>query len=547
MEKVAGFTGVKRFFAKDIQWVAVIAVHYQSSAQGLSMKISTRLILLVGAALFGIACVVAVALYSLGHALTTYRQAEIVNLLGKAEHLVEYYRDLESSGKMSREEAQAAAKQALVALNANKSSYFFVMKHDGFMMVHPVAELVGRNMVGKGAAPGQTDLEAYRDGLEQGHFALVDVLIKRSQNGPLEKKLQGVVGIPGWDWWVGTGFFYDDINATFWRLATTLIALSLAIMAAVGSIAWVMTRRVRRELGGEPSQAAAFAAQIAAGNLSADIKLLPSDRGSLMYALHEMRLKLRELVRSIQQSSESIATGSGEIAQGNTDLSQRTEEQAASLQQTVSSIDQLSTNVQQNAESARQASQMAVHALDASKSGGEVIEQVIGTIEGIATQSREIATITGLIEGIAFQTNILALNAAVEAARAGEEGRGFAVVAGEVRTLAQRSASAAKDIKALIEASVTRVDEGTQQVAVAGERMRDIVQSIARVSDIMGEIAAANLEQSTGIEQINRAVSQMDEVTQQNAALVEQAAAAAASLDDQAVSLRATVGQFQLA
>ena len=195
MEKVAGFTGVKRFFAKDIQWVAVIAVHYQSSAQGLSMKISTRLILLVGAALLGIACVVAVALYSLGHALTTYRQAEIVNLLGKAEHLVEYYRDLESSGKMSREEAQAAAKQALVALNANKSSYFFVMKHDGFMMVHPVAELVGRNMVGKGAAPGQTDLEAYRDGLEQGHFALVDVLIKRSQNGPLEKKLQGVVGI----------------------------------------------------------------------------------------------------------------------------------------------------------------------------------------------------------------------------------------------------------------------------------------------------------------------------------------------------------------
>ncbi|MDE1179425.1 methyl-accepting chemotaxis protein [Paraburkholderia sp.] len=511
------------------------------------MKISTRLILLVGAALLGLACVVAVALYSLGHTLKDNRQAEIVNLLGKAEHLVAFYREQERAGKLSHDDAQAAAKQALTALNASKNSYFFVMRPDGFMLVHPVADLVGRNMVGKGALPGQTDLEAYRDGLARTHVALVDVLIKRSPNGPLEKKLQGVVGVPEWNWWIGTGFFYDDINAAFWRLATTLIAISIAIIAAVCATAWLMTRSVRRALGGEPSDAAAFAAKIAAGDLGAEIRLQASDRTSLMYALHEMRLKLRDLVRGIQQSSESIATGSGEIAQGNTDLSQRTEEQAASLQETAASMEQLSTAVQQNADNARQASQMAVHALDASRNGGAVIQQVIGTIEGIAGQSREIAQITGLIEGIAFQTNILALNAAVEAARAGEEGRGFAVVAGEVRTLAQRSASAAKDIKGLIESSVMQVDAGTQQVAKAGEQMREIVRAIGRVSDIMGEIAAANGEQSTGIAQVNLAVSQMDQVTQQNAALVEQAAAAAASLDDQAASLRATVAQFRLA
>jgi len=206
----------------------------------------------------------------------------------------------------------------------------------------------------------------------------------------------------------------------------------------------------------------------------------------------------------------------------------------------------LTATVKQNADNARQANQLAVNASEATERGGHAVDEVIETMQGIADESRKIGQIITVIEGIAFQTNILALNAAVEAARAGEEGRGFAVVAGEVRTLAQRSASAAKDIKELIHSSVARVDGGTDQVAVAGERMREIVQSIKRVSDIMGEIAAASVEQSTGIEQVNRAVSQMDEVTQQNAALVEQAAAAAASLDEQAARLRTTVSAFRI-
>jgi methyl-accepting chemotaxis protein len=510
------------------------------------MRLSTRLIVLVTTALLGIACVVALSLHELNDALIANRQAEAVNLLTKAEHMVQSYRELEASGKMTRDEAQAAAKRTLDALNADKKSYYWVMNPNGLMLVHPVAELVGRRMVGKGALPGETDLDAYARGLSANHYALVDVLIQRSPNGPYEAKLQGIVAVPEWNWWIGTGFFYDNIEAAFWRAATRLIAISAAILVAVCLMAWYMTKSIRKTLGGEPADAAAFAAQIASGNLAADIKLATTDRHSLMYALHEMKLKLRELVHDIQQTSESIATGSSEISQGNTDLSQRTEEQAASLQETAASMEQLTTTVQHNADNARQASQLALQASAASRSGGEAVDQVVGTMQGIVEQSHKIGDIIGVIEGIAFQTNILALNAAVEAARAGEEGRGFAVVASEVRSLAQRSASAAKDIKGLIETSVARVDQGTSQVADAGERMREILQSIARVSDIMGEIAAASTEQSTGIEQVNRAVSQMDEVTQQNAALVEQAAAAAGSLDDQAARLRASVSQFRL-
>jgi methyl-accepting chemotaxis protein len=511
------------------------------------MKISTKLILIVGTALAGVVSIAAIALSQLDHALIESRQAQIETLLTKAEHLVLYYQSLETSGKMSRDDAQAAAKTALSQLNANSQSYYWVTNTDSINLVHPNASLVGTKTGGNKTTSGDlTDTQAYQQGLAKSHIALVDVLIKRSQDAPLVGKLQGVVAIPAWQWWIGTGFFYDDINAAYWKLAKMLIVISLAIFAAVGSMAWVMTRSVKRELGGEPADAAAFAAQIASGNLAAAIKLEPADRSSLLYALSQMRLQLCELVRGIQHSSDSIATGSGEIAQGNTDLSQRTEEQAASLQETAASMEQLTATVKQNADNARQASQLAVLATDATQRGGNAVDEVIGTMQSIADESRKIGQIITVIEGIAFQTNILALNAAVEAARAGEEGRGFAVVAGEVRTLAQRSAAAAKDIKELIHSSVARVDDGTDQVAVAGERMSEIVESIRRVSDIMGEIAAASIEQSTGIEQVNRAVSQMDEVTQQNAALVEQAAAAAASLDEQAARLQTMVGTFRI-
>ena len=258
----------------------------------------------------------------------------------------------------------------------------------------------------------------------------------------------------------------------------------------------------------------------------------------MMAAMQDMQNRLQRTIGEIRRSSESIASATQQIAAGNGDLSQRTEQQAASLQETAASMEELTATVKQNADNARQASGLARNASEIATRGNDVVSRVIGTMGEINDSSRQIADIIGVIEGIAFQTNILALNAAVEAARAGEQGRGFAVVAGEVRSLAQRSGTAAKEIKQLISASVERVHNGSTLVEQAGTTMGEILQAVQRVTDIMGEIAAASEEQSSGISQVGRAVTQMDEVTQQNAALVEQAAAAAASLQDQAGRLR---------
>jgi methyl-accepting chemotaxis protein len=256
--------------------------------------------------------------------------------------------------------------------------------------------------------------------------------------------------------------------------------------------------------------------------------------------------KLGQIIREIKEATDTINTASQEIASGNSDLSQRTEEQASSLEETASSMEELTSTVKQNAENAKQANQLAIGASDVALKGGEVVHEVVTTMDSINESSRKIVDIIGVIDGIAFQTNILALNAAVEAARAGEQGRGFAVVAGEVRNLAQRSAAAAKEIKTLIGDSVGKVEGGSKLVAQAGATMDEVVTAIKRVTDIMSEITAASVEQSAGIEQVNLAITQMDEVTQQNAALVEEAAAAAESLEDQAQNLASTVSTFKM-
>ena len=287
--------------------------------------------------------------------------------------------------------------------------------------------------------------------------------------------------------------------------------------------------------------------RIAQGDLSHALHADGNDEpAALVRALGRMQASLSELVTQVRASTDSISTASAEIASGNQDLSQRTEQAASSLQQTASSMEQLTGTVKQSADSARQANQLASSAAEVAARGGSVVSQVVDTMGEINASSKRIADIIGVIDGIAFQTNILALNAAVEAARAGEQGRGFAVVASEVRSLAQRSAEAAKEIKGLIGASVDKVDSGSRLVADAGETMKEIVGSVQRVSDIIGEITAAATEQSTGIGQVNGAVTQLDRMTQQNAALVEQSAAAAESLKEQAVSLASVVGTFRL-
>jgi methyl-accepting chemotaxis protein len=294
------------------------------------------------------------------------------------------------------------------------------------------------------------------------------------------------------------------------------------------------------------AEAVAIARTVAAGDLTGQIEVRSTDEtGQVIQALKEMNDSLVNIVGKVRSGTETIATASGQIASGNLDLSSRTEQQASALEETASSMEELTSTVKQNADNALQANQLAISASDTAVQGGAVVAEVVQTMGAINASSKKIVDIIGVIDGIAFQTNILALNAAVEAARAGEQGRGFAVVASEVRNLAQRSAAAAKEIKVLIGDSVDKVDLGARLVDQAGSTMQAIVHSIKGVADIMGEITAATQEQTSGIEQINQAITQMDEVTQQNAALVEEAAAAAGSLQDQAASLVETVSVFK--
>ncbi|MCE4556397.1 methyl-accepting chemotaxis protein [Pelomonas sp. P8] len=323
----------------------------------------------------------------------------------------------------------------------------------------------------------------------------------------------------------------------------TVLALAIAAGVLGATLAWLITRSVVA-----PIREAVHAAETVAGG---DLRLhlaseRPDEAGQLLNALQRMADSLVGIVSSVRGNAESVATASGQIAQGNADLSQRTEEQASSLQQTAASMEELSATVNHNTDTARQAAQLADAAARVAETGGRVMNEVVGTMAQITTSSQKIADIIGTIDGIAFQTNILALNAAVEAARAGEQGRGFAVVAGEVRSLARRSAEAAREIKTLIGASVERVESGNALVGEAGRTMDDVVGQVRRVADLIGEISAASTEQSKGIGQVGDAVSQLDQVTQQNAALVEESAAAAESLRSQAQALAETVAAFKL-
>ena len=336
---------------------------------------------------------------------------------------------------------------------------------------------------------------------------------------------------------------YKDSQDTYAQARMAIIGLLAAAVTLGAVLAWVISRSITRPI----AAALGVAETVAAGNLTSTVESTSSDEaGQLLRALKRMNESLVGIVSEVRNTSDSIATGSSQIAVGNADLSQRTEEQASNLQQTAASMEQLTATVKQNADTARAATQIASSASAAAAEGGRVVGQVVSTMEAITQSSRKIVDIIGVIDGIAFQTNILALNAAVEAARAGEQGRGFAVVASEVRSLAQRSAEAAKEIKSLIGASVDKVESGSRLVDEAGQSMSNIVTQVTRVNDLIGEISSASMEQSTGIGQIGDAVSQLDQVTQQNAALVEESAAAAESLKVQAAQLAQLVSAFKL-
>ncbi|MFZ6686261.1 methyl-accepting chemotaxis protein [Undibacterium sp. SXout11W] len=327
---------------------------------------------------------------------------------------------------------------------------------------------------------------------------------------------------------------------------TLMLIMSLGAIVFGAIVATFIARTITRAMGGEPRDASSIAQNIAAGDLAAEIHIASNDHSSVLAAMSEMRESLVRIVSEVRSTTNAIYDGSSEIASGNQDLSIRTEQQALVLEKTATSMTELTSTVKQNAENAKQANVLALSASDVAVKGGAVVARVVHTMESINSSAKKIVDIIGVIDGIAFQTNILALNAAVEAARAGDQGRGFAVVATEVRNLAQRSAAAAKEIKILIGDSVEKVEMGSKLVTEAGSTMEEIVGSVKKVTDIMGEIMLASEEQSTGIDEVHRAINEMDEVTQQNAAMVEEAASAASHLQTLATALSAHVSIFQL-
>jgi methyl-accepting chemotaxis protein len=328
---------------------------------------------------------------------------------------------------------------------------------------------------------------------------------------------------------------------------TWLIGVSAAALLVSLALALLISGHVLRVIGGEPTNVGAAVARIAGGDLSTPVTVQAADQTSILCGIGRMQVALLRVVGEVRAGAESVASASSQIAQGNVDLSARTEEQAANLEQTAASVEQMASAVRNNADTAGQANQLATAASEVAVQGGELVQQVVSTMADISNASKRIADIIGVIDSIAFQTNILALNAAVEAARAGEHGKGFAVVASEVRNLAQRSATAAREIKGLITDSVGQVDAGSTLVSNAGRTMSEIVAQVRRVSDLMGEITAATQEQSSGIAQINTAVAQLDQTTQQNAALVEESTAASESMKAHGERLLATVSAFRLA
>jgi methyl-accepting chemotaxis protein len=475
------------------------------------------------------------------------RRNQLAALIDQANHVVGRFYALAEQHVINEDAAKKQALDTLSAMRYGKDGYVSVYNSESIMLMHPFAkDLVGKSLAQVTDPAGN---HLFVDIIKAGDHdrgGFVDYLwAKPGSDKPVAKTSFSTRFAP-WDWYLVTGMYMDDVQRSFYENLVRWLVITFALGTTATVIMLLVLRNVRRLLGGELEAAVGAARLMSAGDLATRVPCGTDDNVSLLFALRTMQVGLVDAISRVRLGTDNINIGATEIAAGNTDLSQRTEEQAAALVETASSMDQMTVNVKQNADNALQAAQLAGQAADVATRGSRVVDDVVRTMGEITNSSRQIGDIIGVIDGIAFQTNILALNAAVEAARAGEQGRGFAVVAAEVRSLAQRSATAAKEIKALIETSTDTVEAGASLVANAGSTMGEIVQSVRRVNEILEEISNASREQSAGIEQVNRAVGEMDQVTQQNAALVEQAAAAAHSLKDQVAVLREAIGVFAL-
>ena len=509
------------------------------------LSLMTKLSLLTLVSILGLIAVSGYMAWDEYHQSRVERQELVRQTVETASGVLVWAHQLETSGKMTKEQAQIMAKQAIAQMRYNKQEYFWINDMQANVVMHPIKpELDGKSGSSIRDPDGVAVFEVFAEKVRKDKVGFVEYLWPKPGSDVPVGKISYVQGFEPWGWVLGSGLYVDDLRAQFISKAT---GLGIAVLLAGLFIGW-MALVISRSINSGIRKAVTVVDAMAQGDLTVVIQPQGKDEVALLLeSMAAMQTSLSRVVTTVRQGSEGVATASAEIASGNHDLSSRTESQASALEQTAASMEELSSTVKQNADNARQANQLAMSASTVAIKGGEVVGQVVQTMKGINDASRKISDIISVIDGIAFQTNILALNAAVEAARAGEQGRGFAVVASEVRSLAGRSAEAAKEIKSLISASVERVEQGTVLVDQAGATMQEVVSSIRRVTDIMGEISAASQEQSLGVAQVGEAVTSLDQTTQQNAALVEQMAAAASSLNSQAGELVQAVAMFKLA
>ena len=512
-----------------------------------TVSIAKKLSFLIVSAMLGTMLLAALLLWSERKLIREERQAVVRQQVETVHALLEHYQRLADQNQLPVATAKQQAIAAVKALRYDGDDYFWINDMHPRMIMHPTKPaLDGKDLTGNVDPNGMHLFVEFVNTVKASGGGFVFYMWPKPGSEVPQQKVSYVKGFAPWGWIIGSGIYLDTVNDT---VLERLLGFSLGTLLLAGlllGLGLLIGRGMLRQLGGEPDHASRIVRQIAEGDLSIAVATRSGDRGSLLFAMEEMRNSLKRMVGQVRGGVDTIEEASSRISNGNQNLSMRTAQQVVALEQTVASMAKLTETVEQNAGHAQRAHKLAASASDVATKGGAVVAQVIDTMGAINDSARKVVDIISVIDGIAFQTNILALNAAVEAARAGEQGRGFAVVASEVRTLAQRSAAAAREIKALIGDSTERVDAGSKLVAEAGATMNDIVTSIGRVTGIIGEISGTSREQTAGIESINLAVTQMEQVTQHNIALVEEAGTASVALQEQAQNVAQVVSMFKL-